>query len=225
MKSLIYSTKRHLILLFLILFSFNVSSQVIDSMKMIPQTPTAADTLTFYVYSTFFSGIGLNCHGTNEYSFENNIIASSSLHCIGVSTTVCSDVDTFKINPLPEGEYTFIHNLFKGLGIGIPCESFGGVQDIDSLTFSIGATLGFTAFPNIINLPIVFPNPFTEKCILKFNSPTSECKTLEVFDVSQRFIFQKNITDEKEVELDFTHYPAGIYYLKVGEVSRILIKR
>lgn len=65
---------------------------------------------------------------------------------------------------------------------------------------------------------LIYPNPTTGKFRvegLKFG-----VETIEIYDLFGRLILRTN-----EPEVDMSNYPAGIYFVKVGEVVRKLVKQ
>ncbi|PIZ06637.1 MAG: hypothetical protein COY57_00910 [Flavobacteriales bacterium CG_4_10_14_0_8_um_filter_32_5] len=63
-----------------------------------------------------------------------------------------------------------------------------------------------------------FPNPTNQTVRLVFED--TQQKTLELTDLSGKSIFIRN-TSEKELNLDVSSYPKGIYLLKVMSNNKI----
>jgi hypothetical protein len=209
------------IILILTLFSsFVCTSQVIDSIIVSPQQPTTDDTVWVYVFSTFNHG---GCDGTSSQDVIGNEINTSSIHCIGMLTFICNDVDTFKINPLPEGTYNFYHSLSSGSG-SIPCSPGIVADDNDTLTFTVVSTLGIKTIKN--QIISVYPNPVTDKCMITFGDENVDFQTLNVYDVSNRKVFSKKNQSINQIELDLTWLTNGVYFFefigKDGKVSELL---
>ena len=55
--------------------------------------------------------------------------------------TICNTTDTFKINPLSAGAYTFDLTLSSGFG-GPPCTPGVVPDDYDTITFNVSAFVG-----------------------------------------------------------------------------------
>ena len=70
----------------------------------------------------------------------NNIVASTQ-HCIGIAAAICNTTDTFKLNPLAVGTYTFDLTLSSGAG-GPPCTAGIVADDNDVITFNVDNSVG-----------------------------------------------------------------------------------
>jgi len=213
---------KRLILFFTLLLSSICTSQVIDSIRISPQQPSTEDTITILVYSTFNSG---GCEGTTSQSVINNEIYSNSIHCVGMLTVICHDIDTFKINPLPEGNYHFYHTLSSGSG-PIPCSPGIVADDHDTLTFTVESKLGLDPIKN--DFIRIYPNPVTQKCMLSFDAKHTSFQSIHVRDISHRKVVEQEILNSKQIELDLSTLTKGIYFCEiigdknVSEVIKIM---
>ena len=105
--------KKLLLILFIIpIIGFTQIAGNITSLSFSPQNPTTLDTLYFYADLSFPSS---NCESLNQsHSWSGNQVVASSLHCLGMLTAICYDTDTFKLDPIPAGTYTFELALSAG---------------------------------------------------------------------------------------------------------------
>ncbi|MFI5202993.1 MAG: hypothetical protein ACHQF2_00750 [Flavobacteriales bacterium] len=142
----------------------SLQAQQIISMTLSPAAPDNTDTVYVYITCEFPNG---GCAGTAYYSQTGNDISGSSLHCMGGLTVICTDVDTFKINPQPVGAYNVYYTLSSGFG-GFPCSPGIVPDDEDTLTFNVVS--GSSINENENSLLNVFPNPATETCVVQVNS-------------------------------------------------------
>ncbi len=94
------------------------SAQWINSIQYQPSNPATNDTITFYVDLSFPSGT-CDQHSQGFY-INGNKIEAFALHCLGMLTYICHHTDTFKINPLPAGAYSFHFQLDAGM-LPFPC--------------------------------------------------------------------------------------------------------
>lgn len=198
-----------LVAIFSLSYSFN---QVIDSISISPTNPTTEDTIWIYVSSTFTSG---DCQGSSEISIIDNIINSSSTHCIGMLTVICHDVDTFKINPLPEGNFHFFHTLSSGFG-PIPCTPGIVADDSDTLIFTVEKKLDINK--NDIENITISPNPITQNSFLKINNNKINIEKIEIFDATLRKVYSNRIFESnllKSIELDLNQLNKGVYFIQL----------
>src|SRR6185436_13034128 len=120
-----------IILVILLTASFAVQAQWINSITRFPANPTSADTIYFYADLSFPSG---NCDEHNQFSGVNGQdVYAAAVHCIGSLTFICSYTDTFKIDPLPAGNYNFTFTVLYG-SLPSPCNPTGNGAT-DSSTF------------------------------------------------------------------------------------------
>ena len=112
----------------------------ISSLTISPVNPNNTDTVYIYAELLFTSSdcsLDMKSHSV----LGNNIVASTQ-HCLGMLTTICNTTDTFKLNPLAVGTYTFDLTLFSGFG-GPPCMGGGiGPDDNDVITFNVVTSVG-----------------------------------------------------------------------------------
>ena len=109
----------------------------IISFTIFPTYPTETDTV--YIYADLmFSSSDCDCLTKIDYLSGNSITASTQ-HCLGMLTAICYNTDTFKINPLSTGTYTFDLTLSSGFG-GPPCTSGIVPDDYDTITFYVSSS-------------------------------------------------------------------------------------
>ena len=126
-----------LLLLCVPLIGFGQGS--IGSLTVSPIYPTETDTVYIYAELLFSSS---NCPlDIKSYIISGNNIAASTQHCLGMLATICNTIDTFKINPLSVGSYTFDLTLSSGFG-GPPCTPGIVPDDYDIITFNVSAFVG-----------------------------------------------------------------------------------
>ena len=123
-----------LILLCLPMIGFGQGS--IISLTVFPTYPTETDTVYIYASLSFASS---SCPlDVKSHSILGNNIVASTQHCLGMLTAICYNTDTFKINPLSTGTYTFDLTLSSGFG-GPPCTPGIVPNDYDTITFYVSS--------------------------------------------------------------------------------------
>ena len=132
---------KKLILIFLCLpiIGFGQMLGSISSLTISPVNPNNTDTV--YIYAELlFTSSGCPLDMKSHSVLGNNIVASTQ-HCIGIAAAICNTTDTFKINPLAEGTYTFDLTLSSGAG-GPPCTAGIVADDNDVITFNVVTSVG-----------------------------------------------------------------------------------
>ena len=128
-----------LLLLCVPLIGFGQIQGSISSLTISPTYPTETDTVYIYAELLFSSS---NCPlDIKSYIISGNNIAASTQHCLGMLATICNTIDTFKINPLSVGSYTFDLTLSSGFG-GPPCTPGVVPDDYDTITFNVFTFVG-----------------------------------------------------------------------------------
>ena len=111
----------------------------IISLTISPTYPTNTDTVYVYAELEFASS---SCPlDMKLYSISGNNIVASTQHCLGMLTAICNTTDTFKLNPLAVGTYTFDLTLSSGFG-GPPCTAGIVPDDNDVITFNVVTSVG-----------------------------------------------------------------------------------
>ena len=106
----------------------------ISSFTISPVNPNNTDTVYIYAELWFCCS---NCSlEMKSHSVLGNNIVASTQHCLGMLSTICNTTDTFKLNPLAVGTYTFDLTLSSGFG-GPPCTAGVLPDDNDVITFNV----------------------------------------------------------------------------------------
>ena len=128
-----------LILLYLPIIGFGQTFGSISSFTISPVNPNNTDTV--YIYSELLFCCS-NCSlDMKSHSVLGNNIEASTQHCLGMLSTICNTTDTFKLNPLAVGTYTFDLTLSSGFG-GPPCTAGVLPDDNDVITFNVVTSVG-----------------------------------------------------------------------------------
>lgn len=125
--------------MFLMGFAVISNAQWINNIQYQPSNPTANDTITFYVALSFPSG---TCdQHTQGFNINGNKIEAFALHCLGMLTYICNHTDTFKVNPLSAGAYSFHFQLDAGM-LPFPCTPGIFPGPSDSVSFVVNPVTG-----------------------------------------------------------------------------------
>ena len=128
-----------LILFFLPIIGFAQTFGSISSLTISPVNPNNTDTV--YIYADLFLSTSDCPLDFKSHSILGNNIVASTKHCLGMLTAICLTTDTFKLNPLAIGTYTF--DLTLSSGFGIPTCTAGILpDDNDVISFNIVNSVG-----------------------------------------------------------------------------------
>ena len=130
---------KKLLLLLLCVPLIGLGQGSIIALTVSPTYPTETDTVYIYASLSFASS---SCPlDVKSHSILGNNIVASTQHCLGMLTTICNTTDTFKLNPLAVGTYTFDLTLSSGGG-GPPCTAGIVPDDNDIISFSVVNSVG-----------------------------------------------------------------------------------
>ncbi len=202
--------------LFLFCSALSVQSQMIMGITLVPSSPDDNDTLTFYINS-YFPNSG--CEGTAVGGITGNDIYASGMHCQGMLTTTCSDIDTVIIPPQPAGNYNFYFTLNAGFG-GPPCSPPFTPNDYDTLSFIISPATAVSDLFDAFELS-VFPNPSNGNIMLKLDHASNASQAYVVLNEIGDLVLTGNFQQQTSFHLN-----NGIYIISVpslGIQQRIVV--
>ena len=128
-----------IILFYLPMTGFGQTFGSISSFTISPVNPNNTDTV--YIYSELLFCCS-NCSlDMKSHSVVGNNIEASTQHCLGMLSVICNTTDTFKLNPLAVGTYTFDLTLSSGFGSS-PCTAGISPDDNDVFTFNVVSSVG-----------------------------------------------------------------------------------
>lgn len=132
--------KKLLIILFCFpMIGFGQTFGSISSFTISPLNPNNTDTVYVYAELQFCCS---NCSlDMKSYSLVGNNIVASTQHCLGALSAICNTTDTFKLNPLAVGTYSFDLTLSSGF-VGSPCTPGISPDDNDVFTFNVVSSVG-----------------------------------------------------------------------------------
>lgn len=200
--------KTLVILLFFFFSNFNFS-QGITNISIFPINPTSSDTIILSVYQTYTSS-GCPLY-SKSISINNNQISSSSLHCIGMLTALCDELDTFHLAPLSTGIYSYVHTMNSGFGMP-DCTPGVAPNDIDSITFQVTSVSSLKESLNN-SIVTIHPNPSEGSFNLVWNNINPV--ELFIYDLKGKLIYQQELEfGENNIDVIFS---SGIY---IGKLFR-----
>jgi hypothetical protein len=186
-------------------------AQGINSITVNPPNPTVNDNVEIYVDMWFPNS---TCAGTASWSLNGSLITGSTVHCMGMLSTVCYDIDTLAVGQLPMGTYVVFFS--QSSGYGIPnCTPGFVADDQDTITFSVGPLT--VPENNPYQFFSVSPNPSANGILQLKNLPATDAHELLVYTIDGRLAETQPIAPGQEtVSLQSA---AGIYMLRVRSGS------
>lgn len=185
-----------------------VQAQWINSFTVFPSNPTTDDTITVFVDVSFPSGSCPLDHKT--VSVNGQQVSAYALHCLGVLSVICPAVDTFRIDPLPAGNYTFTYQVDAG-ALPIPCTPPIVAGPVDSVKFTVSPATGITEeqVPEFAT----FPNPASTEIRFNFNSLNERPDLAEIYTANGKQILLQRIR-QKDPVVDISGLANGNYFVR-----------
>lgn len=197
-----------LITLTLIFVQSTLLAQHFNSIQVVPANPTTNDTILVIADMWFSSG---TCdQAMQSVNVNGNSIYCSTIHCTGMLTVICYDVDTFKINPLPVGNYTTYLQVDAG-GLPAPCTPGIVPGDSDSISFIVTPLTGVAEMEDAQ----FFTSQLNGNTLTLNFTDASKIATISLSDVSGRII------EERETAATVMKFllpqSSGIYIIKAED--------
>lgn len=209
-----------LILTIVTAFITTTIGQTVNQITIIPSNPTPTDTI--YVISDF------SFYGNCSYGLVNSntnlvgsIIYITPQYCGYGDTTLCNSIDTFKIEPLPNANYTISIDYHQSSVCPI-----GSFDDIIA-QFDTSLVVGFAL---IICYPgqyfNIFPNPAINYIIIDFeNYTTIAGYQLRITNLIGQNVFQSQL-NQKQFYIDISAWnDKGIYFVEIFNDEKIYSKK
>lgn len=189
MNEMLKKLLRCVLLLLAVIVCFSpVHAQWINSVSIIPANPTSSDSIMVVADLTFPSA---SCDSkTTSVSINGNTIFGNALHCVGVLTVICSITDTFYINPLSAGTYTFELQVDAG-ALPAPCTPGIVPGPNSSTTFVVSPLVSTDEIGNISF--IQYPNPASNHVYLEIDNGIILPLYFELFTIDGKLILRQEI--------------------------------
>ena len=201
----------------IVLTSFLQSrSQVINQLTITPANPTASDTITV-IWDLTYTG---NCAFgmVSVYSFVNDsTITIAPTYCGYFDTTVCNSIDTFKIEPVGQGNYTIQMEFHQG--------SICPLSGFDALIAQLDTNIVVTPLSGLpenhhhTTLTIT-PNPANDHLTIDGLAANSK---IQICDSTGKIVIEE-MTRSKNNVLDISKLRDGVYFLKTENGVKKIVK-
>lgn len=194
----------------------------VDSLKIIPASPTTDDAVKVVAYTTW--GITPCALAGSSFETSNNTVTVFATNGgIGIFFP-CSSTDTISIGTLGAGNYSLIYN------VGEPDSQI--IYDADTIDFIVQQPDGMPLIDRS-NLGIkIFPNPFSTSATILlddklFNTPFE----IRLYDMFGREVKRINQVKNKETTIDGNALTVGMYFVAIlqdGEMiagKKVMLER
>ena len=179
--------------------------QGITNISISPPYPTENDSIIISVFQTYNSS-GCPLY-SKDISISNNEIVSSSLHCMGMLSALCDEVDTFHLAPLNPGIYSYVHTMTSGFGMP-DCTPGVVPDDVDSISFEVISLSGDNLVHNSKEISI-YPNPSSDIVNIDIDGYSGNFQ-IELYDFKAKLLLTS--TNNK---ISIKDYPKGLYFMKI----------
>jgi hypothetical protein len=197
-----------LILLHIFFFTSIAQTNVIDSIKIIPENISVSDPVLFATFSEPFGG---DC----TYQLNIDSIIDTKIYVSGKfeSDAKCKGQganDTINIGLFPTGTYELIYNF-----IDIKREN-DIVPNVPTETYSI--TFVVSQISKVQDIKIkefyLYPNPCDSYFNIIFPDIDNEIKHIQLFDIFGKLIYEKYV-NQNSLQINMSLYSQGIYFVKI----------
>jgi hypothetical protein len=181
--------------------------QKIDSMEIIPSSPTTFDSVLFATFSEPFSGdcsYELKLDGTSS----NKIYISGKYDSNGKCLTDGAN-DTINLGKLPVGAYTIYLSFI---------DTYGLIEtDESTLEFNVSQFTGLNKLEQKKKIN-VYPNPCNLFLTISNLSAISEPRLIQMYKSTGQQVLVKHINSfDSEIIIDMSSYKRGLYYLTTND--------
>lgn len=177
--------------------TFGQQGSVIDSLIIIPSTPTVNDEIKLVCYVTFPTGDCLL--NILSIDVQENDITVMLNYTVGDYTAICHSVDTLTIGTLSAGSYELTANLTVNL--------LQVIFDTDTISFTVDNTLGISDV-SIRNEFEIYPNPFSGEMTI-YAIDGADLYSIEIYSLLGNKVFQEEI--QQGTSIDVSHLTNGLY--------------
>lgn len=183
--------------LFAAQYTFGQHGSAIDSLVIIPSTPTVNNEVKLVCYATFPTGdCVLNNHSID---FQGNEITVMLNYLVGDYTAICHSVDTLTMGTLPADNYELTAYMTINL--------LEAIFDTDTVNFTVDNVLGInnTSFKNEFE---IYPNPSSGEMTI-IGTYETDLNYVEIYSIHGNKVFQQEV--KKNRSINASHLTNGLY--------------
>jgi hypothetical protein len=149
---------------------------------------------------TIFGGAGLFCIGET--------LTLSALGAVSYSWSTGNNGFQEVVTPIITTNYT------------VTGPNIYGCTDVAVVTVSVGNCIGVDEYTSDDGKILVYPNPFKDKITLVLNGGRQRISILNALGTT----VSESIIEKERIEMDLSHLPPGIYFIRMEGVSKKIIR-
>jgi hypothetical protein len=217
-SKILLGMKIQLILSLCCLANFLSAQGVINSIEIVPSSPTVVDSVQLVGHFTFSHG------GCEKELFVASVVGSSVIaearHCLGMLTVICDESDTINLGILASGVYSVDLSLYTGFGM-TPCTIDSIADATDNSTFTVSPAT--SALEVALDFKIV-PNPAASRIIFMTKNPQEFSEEpIRLFGSNGQRLIEKKFFEH--CSLDVSDLCSGLYYIQIGGKNHTVLSR
>jgi len=187
-------------------------SGYIDSLFILPQTPTTIDPISVVCHAYFTSG---DCDlVSSKTDFNGEMIEVTATHIIGPLTYICHTIDTIPLGVFTPGNYMLVYHLKDSIW------NYGTNETTDTLYFTVQPT-SIQEFGDPTSFDI-FPNPVS--VLLNITLLDHLQGRFNLFDSYGNKIQTGSLRDIYS-QINVSHLASGVYYIEVVTETQKGVKK
>ncbi len=145
---------------------------------------------------------------------------SNTLLCVGQTATItASGASTYTFNPGGAGTNIVVSPTVTAT-YTINGTSAQGCNNTAVFTQSVSTCTGINQISNSVSELNIYPNPFNNKIIVIASSTE---QSLQIYNALGSLVYTTTIESEK-TEINLTEQPSGIYFIRIGIITKKIIK-
>jgi len=200
-----------LTLVAVIAFDNILMAQVVNKLTISPSNPTANDTIIVISDLSYFG----NCQF--GLVFKQDWLAGTTINIIPTYcgygyTTLCNSIDTFKVGPFPNGNYSISIEYHQG-GI-CPASDFDEIiAQVDTFVYVSGTTnIANLQHKELNSLITAYPNPSDGLLTIKFGSSIQKDQ-LNIYNSIGVLVREFEV--KESIQINISELPIGLYFIRL----------
>ena len=192
-------------LLLACLMTFSLHAFQIDSLKIIPTSPTSNDTIKVIAFTTHASS-GCPLTRSSVEFIDDTIIVRAS-HTLGPWQTICHSTDTLILGMLEPGNYELHYHLMD--------TSLTVTLDIVTISFTVIQAIGIQHIETQNSEIVIYPIPATSEVTIKLPYSYNEYYIGIYSHLGQRI--KAIYTRKNAISVNLSDVPDGIFYAVITD--------
>ena len=191
--------RKLLYIFFFLLLGIDSKSQEVDSLKIIPVSPTSSENIQVIAYTLHPN---MSCPLFNStVNTSNDTIYVTAFHSIGMLPAMCNSTDTITIGSVMSGNYVLIYNVIDTI---LP-----NPGDTDTLLFSVQGIMETQDHRK--KEILIYPNPATEKICFELEQDLNENGIIDMYSMKGKKVMSTILSNS--LTLHIGHLHKGMYFI------------